>query len=286
MRKSKFAPEQVAMVLRQAESGTPVSEICRKLEITENTFYRWRKKFGGMGTPEIRELRQLREEIESSSSWLLIWRSTRRFSRKALEKNGRLDAEARVGALGEGSIPALGETCLKGHWSGAVYDSIQESAFAACSAKGAIARAASRVSFGYQRLHVLLRREGWRVNHKLVLRLYREEGLMLKRQRPRPRKSATVRVERPIAALPNERWAMDFVHDTLIDGRSIRVLAVLDVFTRECVALSARGVFRGEDVARVLSAAGDARPLPQTINVDNGTEFTSRFLVTGRTGTK
>lgn len=138
--------------------------------------------------------------------------------------------------------------------------------------------AASRVSFGYQRLHVLLRREGWRVNHKLVLRIYREEGLMLKRQRPRRRKSATVRVERPTAVLPNERWAMDFVHDTLIDGRSIRVLAVLDVFTRECVALNARGVFRGEDVARVLSAAGDVRPLPAVINVDNGTEFTSRFL--------
>jgi len=134
------------------------------------------------------------------------------------------------------------------------------------------------VSFGYQRLHVLLRREGWRVNHKLVLRLYREEGLMLKRQRSKRRKSATVRVERPTAAMPNERWAMDFVHDTLIDGRSIRVLAVLDVFTRECLALCARGVFRGEDVARVLSAVGDARPLPAIINVDNGTEFTSRFL--------
>jgi len=62
MRKSKFTPEQVAMVLRQAESGTPVAELCRKMEVTENTFYRWRKKFGGMGTPEIRELRQLREE--------------------------------------------------------------------------------------------------------------------------------------------------------------------------------------------------------------------------------
>lgn len=62
MRRSKFTPEQVALALRQAESGTPVAEICRKLEVTENTFYRWKKKFGGLGTPEIRELRQLREE--------------------------------------------------------------------------------------------------------------------------------------------------------------------------------------------------------------------------------
>jgi len=70
----------------------------------------------------------------------------------------------------------------------------------------------------------------------------------------------------------------DFVHDTLIDGRSIRVLAVVDVFTRECVALTAKGVFRGEDVAGVLSRAGDGRQLPRVINVDNGTEFTSRSL--------
>ena len=62
MRSSRFTPEQVAMVLRQVESGTPVAEICRKMEITETTFYRWKRKFGGMGTPEIRELRQLREE--------------------------------------------------------------------------------------------------------------------------------------------------------------------------------------------------------------------------------
>ena len=62
MRTSRFSPEQVAMALRQAEGGTPVAEICRKMEITETTFYRWKQKFGGMGTPEIRELRQLREE--------------------------------------------------------------------------------------------------------------------------------------------------------------------------------------------------------------------------------
>jgi putative transposase len=62
MRKSKFTEEQIAMALRQAESGTPVAEICRKLQVTEATFYRWKKKFGNLGVPELRELRQLREE--------------------------------------------------------------------------------------------------------------------------------------------------------------------------------------------------------------------------------
>lgn len=138
--------------------------------------------------------------------------------------------------------------------------------------------AATRVSYGYLRLHVLLHREGWRVNKKLVYRLYREEGLVLKRRRPKRRKSAVQRTPRLQPNAANERWAMDFVHDTLTTGETIRVLAVVDVHTRECVALVPQRSFRGVDVARVLSAVGEVRGLPTLINVDNGTEFTSKAL--------
>ncbi len=132
-----------------------------------------------------------------------------------------------------------------------------------------------RLGYGYNRLHILLYREGWTVNHKRVYRLYGEEGLALKRRRPKRRKSAATRVARPATTAANERWAMDFVHGTLAGGGSIRVLGVLDVHTCECVALVAARCFRGEGVARVLSQAGDGRGPPRTIQVDNGTECTS-----------
>ncbi len=138
--------------------------------------------------------------------------------------------------------------------------------------------AAVRVSYGYQRLHVLLRREGWRVNRKRIHRLYREEGLMLKRKRPKRRKSVVVRMERPEVKGPGVRWAMDFIHDTKAGGGAIRVLAVLDVFNRECVALVARQAFRGGDVATVLGQVGRERGLPEVIQCDQGTEFTSKAL--------
>lgn len=132
-----------------------------------------------------------------------------------------------------------------------------------------------RVSYGYRRLHVLLRREGWKINAKRTYRLYREEGLMLKRRRPKRRRAAIRRELVREVTRPNERWAMDFMHDTLSSGEAIRVLTVVDVFTRECLALAVGRRFRGEDVARVLASIAQARGLPRVIQCDQGTEFTS-----------
>jgi putative transposase len=139
--------------------------------------------------------------------------------------------------------------------------------------------ASVRVRAGYQQLHGLLRREGWKVNRKRVYRLYTEEGLTLKRHRPKRHRSARVRKARPLPTQPNQQWAMDFMHDTLANGRTLRVLTVIDLCTRECVALVAGRGFAGSDVAGILATAGERRRrLPQQIRVDNGTEFTSRSL--------
>jgi putative transposase len=135
-----------------------------------------------------------------------------------------------------------------------------------------------RLSRGYQRLHILLRREGWRINRKLTYRLYTEEGPTLRRVQPKRRKSAVRREGRPTTTAPNQGWATDFIHDMLADGRTVRILSVVDVHTRECVALQARQSIRGEDVGAVLSTVRLTRPLPAVISVDQGTELTSRAL--------
>ncbi len=139
--------------------------------------------------------------------------------------------------------------------------------------------ARTRVSYGYRRLHVLLRREGWGVNVKRVHRLYREERLQLARLRLRRRKSVAARPAAVPTTGPNQRWAMDFVHDVLASGEKVRVLTVIDLHRRECVALAARHRFGGEDVGRVLDAAARERgALPPVIQADQGTEFTSVAL--------
>lgn len=138
--------------------------------------------------------------------------------------------------------------------------------------------AAVRVRAGYRQLHVLLRREGWDVNHKLVYRLYHDEGLSLRRQRKRRSQCGRRKTGRP-AMNPNEVWALDFVHDALFDGRMFRVLTAVDEYTRECLLLEAAQGFRGETVAQRLSHAIQERGnRPKRIRVDNGTEFTSKAM--------
>jgi putative transposase len=139
--------------------------------------------------------------------------------------------------------------------------------------------AGTHVRYGYRRLTVLLRREGWHVNAKRIYRLYCEEELIV-RTKQRRKMARRERGSSPaVAGRPNERWSMDFVSDRLADGRSIRVLTVVDQFTRECICLEADRSMTGMKVAQALEHAKEQRgSLPESITVDNGTEFSSRAL--------
>ena len=137
---------------------------------------------------------------------------------------------------------------------------------------------ATRVRYGFRRIQVLLQREGWHVNHKRTYNLYRELGLQLRNKIPKRRVKAKLRDDRQPAIRPNDVWAMDFLHDQLATGRKIRVLTVVDTFSRFSPVLDARFRYRGEDVVRTLDHACAIVGYPKTIRVDQGSEFISRDL--------
>jgi putative transposase len=139
-----------------------------------------------------------------------------------------------------------------------------------------VALAQERPRWGYRRLHVLLRREGHQANWKRVYRLYREEGLLVRR---RKRKRVSV-PRQPLASpgRPNERWSMDFISDALTNGRRFRGLVVVDDFTRECVALEVDTSLPATRVIEALETVACERGLPKRIVVDNGPEFAGRTL--------
>ena len=135
------------------------------------------------------------------------------------------------------------------------------------------------VTWGYQRIWIKLRREGWPVNRKRVYRLYREEGLCVGRHKPRRHRSSVTRPELTKATHMNESWSMDFMSDQLFDGRRFRLLTIVDDFTRESLAIEVASGLRGDDVARALDRVKSVRgALPKKIRVDNGSEFTSKRL--------
>lgn len=135
--------------------------------------------------------------------------------------------------------------------------------------------AESRIRYGYKRIHILLQREGIQVNHKRVHRLYCEEGLQLRPRRPRRNVSGAHGQEiKRISRDRNEAWAMDFMSDQLVDGRKIRILTVVDTFTRECLAAVPGQRMTSNEVVAILKKIVKVRGTPQRIHCDNGSEFT------------
>ena len=131
--------------------------------------------------------------------------------------------------------------------------------------------------YGYRRLHVLLSRRGYEVNVKRVYRLYVEERLMVRRKRRK--RLVRDRSAEPRLTGPNQEWAMDFIVDGLATGRMVRILSVVDAYTRECLALEADTNLGSGRVTRVLERVIAERGRPENVRSDNGPEFTSRRMI-------
>ena len=137
--------------------------------------------------------------------------------------------------------------------------------------------AALKPRWGAPILHAVLKAEGLVINHKRTERLYREEGLSLRRRRRR-KLPAVARVPLSMPQGPNERWSMDFIHDQLATGRRFRCLTLVDDFTRQCLAIHVDTSIGGASVVAALQRLALSRRLPKVITVDNGPEFTGKAL--------
>lgn len=138
--------------------------------------------------------------------------------------------------------------------------------------------ASERRRFGYRRLHILLKREGFNLNWKKLYRLYKEERLTVRKRGGRKRALGT-RAPMAIPQGANQRWSLDFVSDSLVDGRRFRILCVIDDFSRECLTVVVDNSLSGERVARELDRIAEHRRLPCMIVSDNGTELTSNAIL-------
>ena len=135
-----------------------------------------------------------------------------------------------------------------------------------------------RVRYGYRRIHILLRREGWNIGQEQAYRLYREESLQLRSKRPRRRKMGVGRRESYVPKRPNQAWSMDFVSDQLVNGVRFRALTIVDVYTRESLAIAVGQRLRAEDVVSVCNKLAATRGPPVRVFVDNGSEFSGRVF--------
>jgi putative transposase len=138
--------------------------------------------------------------------------------------------------------------------------------------------AQARVRYGYRKIRVLLNREGWKASQHLVWRLYKEEGLGLRRRPSRRRRAATQRQERFRPTGPDQVWSLYFAADQLADGRRFRALTAVDIYTREALAIEAGQSLKGEDVVRSMTRLKQQRGAPRLLFGDNGSEFTSQAM--------
>ncbi|MGY8685765.1 IS3 family transposase [Bradyrhizobium sp. UFLA05-153] len=281
MKRSRFTEEQIIGILKEHEAGVSVADLCRKHGVSDASIYKWKAKFGGMEVSEAKWLRTLEDE------------NTRL---KRLLADAMLDNAALKDLLGNEVVTPAGKRKAVAH----LMEAQGMSERRACKAIGCCrmtiryrttraddaalrqrmrAIAEVRRRFGYRRLHVLLKREGYLVNHKKLFRLYREERLVVRRRGGRKRALGT-RAPMVVPIAPNDRWSLDFVSDQLTDGRRFRILTVVDECTRECLALVADTSLSGSRVARELDRLIIERGKPKMVVSDNGTELTSNAILT------
>ena len=278
--KKRFSVEQMIGMLKQSQAGVPVGEVIRKAGISEQTFYRWKSKYAGFEVDQVRQMAQLQEENQRLKRLVADLSWTRPCCRMCSQKSGEAFA---AGPMVEALVRAYGvaerRECRVLLIQRATYR-YRSGLDPRTELRMRIREIAhARVRYGYRKIRVLLNREGWDVSKYLVYRLYCEEGLCLQRMRPAgKRKGGASSCGEIKGHGPDEAWSMDFVADQLQDGTRFRSLTIVDVFTREAVAIEAGQCLKGDDVVRTLNRVKLERSVPRALFCDSGSEFTSQAM--------
>ncbi|WP_287979823.1 IS3 family transposase [Sphingomonas sp.] len=280
MKRKQFTEEQIIGILKEAEAGAVVTELCRKHGMSSATYYAWKAKFGGLEVSDAKRLRSLEEEnarlkrlladtmLDNAGLKDLLFK---KMVAPAAKRQAVAHLQATLGMSERRACAVVGadRTSMR---------------YRSCRSDDGDLRsrlcelAQQRRRFGYRRLHILLRRDGITINRKKTQRLYREEGLTVRRRKGR-RRAVGARAPAPVLALPNQRWSLDFVHDQLVTGRRFRVLNIVDDVTRECIRAVVDTSISGRRVVRELADLITERGRPKMIVSDNGTELTSNAVL-------
>ncbi|WP_113154401.1 IS3 family transposase [Nitratireductor sp. OM-1] len=280
MKASKFSDAQKAFILKQGDDGVPVAEICRKAGISQATYFNWKKKYAGLLPDEMRRLKALEDENSRLKKIVADLTLDREMLQDVIRRKPLRPARKRKlvdGMLVEWGI-SIRRACKALKFETSTYHYKSRRTGQAALERRIKEICETRVRYGYRRVHVLLRREGWTINMKKTRRIYNELGLQLRNRHPKRRVKAKLREDRQEAIGPNDVWAMDFVHDQLATGKKLRVLTIVDTHSRYCPAVDPRFSYRGEDVVQTLERVCGRIGYPKTIRVDNGSEFISRDL--------
>ncbi|MCG9060231.1 IS3 family transposase [Laribacter hongkongensis] len=281
MKTSRFSDSQIIAVLKQAEAGKPVPELCREHGISSATFYKWRAKFGGMDASLMARLKELEAEnarlkkmyaeerlkagiVKEALGKKVVKPSRRReMAHQAVQRRG---TSIRVACRAFG----ISETCYR--------HQVKYSAENAGIADHLVRLTHNQRNWGFGLCFLYLRNvKGYRWNHKRVYRIYRELELNL---RIKPRKRIVREKPEPLAVpdAMNQCWSMDFMHDQLADGRRFRLLSIIDDFNREALVMDIDLSLPAERVVRALDQVIEWRGKPTAIRSDNGPEYVGKTL--------